>query len=180
VENVGRVFAAVPIPDEMTHALIERVGSLRIPGKVAAPDNWHVTIRFLGSIHQVTYERFLHGLSAVGVVPAFRLGLDGLGAFPNPRRATVVWAGISPGAEGLALLNELGEEAAVAAGLEAEERPFRPHLTLSRVRPPEDVRHLMGDEIRLGWVTDRVVVYRSHPGERGPRYEPLETILLAR
>lgn len=180
MEPVGRVFAAVPIPEETRLALADRLAPMQIPGRVAPPENWHITIRFLGTVDQVTYERFLHGLSTVGAVARFKAGLDGLGAFPNPRRATVVWVGIDPGVEQLSLLNELAEEAAVGAGLEPEERPFRPHLTLSRVRPPEDVRRLIGEELSLGWAAERVVVYRSRPGGRGVRYEPLESVSLTR
>lgn len=158
-------------------ALAERISSLSIPGSVAPPENWHVTLRFLGIVDQVIYERFLSALDVADQAP-FPIRLGGIGAFPNIRKATVVWVAIEEGAEGLATLSAIAEEAAQSAGLASEERPFHPHLTLARVRPPADIRALAGTAVELGWRCDRVVVYRSHTGRGGARYEPLETLRL--
>jgi len=176
VETLGRVFAAAPLPAEIRLALAAHTASMEIPGKTVPPENWHVTLRYLGRIDRIGFERFLHGLSGVIDHEPFRIGIDGLGAFPNSRRATVVWAGISAGAERLSTLNQIAEGAAAGAGLAPEERPFHPHLTLSRVRPPEDVQALIGGGPRLNWVCDRVVVYESRQEKGGVRYDPLETI----
>ena len=173
---VGRVFVAAPLPPEVRFALAERISEMSIPGKVGPPENWHVTLRFLDVVDQVTYERFLAELERLGAQFSFPMALDGFGAFPKPRKATVFWAGIGRGASDISLLNELAEEAAVAAGLAPEERPFHPHLTLARIRPPADVRELVGEDLDLGWRCDRLVVYRSHLGRGPARYEPLDSI----
>ncbi|HJQ78005.1 MAG TPA: RNA 2',3'-cyclic phosphodiesterase [Acidimicrobiia bacterium] len=178
VDLVGRVFAAAPPPPEIRVALSERIAAMRIPGKVAPAENWHITLRFLDTIDQVTYERFLSGLEAVRHEFSFPVALDGFGAFANPRKATVFWAGVGRGALELAQLNEVLEDAAQAAGLLPEERPFHPHLTLSRIRPPADVRDLLDEELALSWRCDRVVVYRSHQGRGGVSYEPLDSVSL--
>lgn len=160
-------------------ALSGQVAGMDLPGKVVPAEDWHITLRFLGPVDTLTYERFLHGLQDLGEVGAFRVGLDGFGAFPNPRKATVFWAGLGVGVDGLARLNEVCEEAARGTGLEPEERPFRPHLTLSRIRPPTDVRLLLEDELTLSWTCDRVVVFESHrEGGSGVRYESLEVFRL--
>lgn len=173
---VGRVFVAAPLPPEVRFALAERIDSMVIPGKVGPPQNWHVTLRFLDTIDQVTYERFLSGLERVGEAFSFPIALRDFGAFPNPRKATVFWAGVGRGAGDVSLLNEIAEDAAVGAGLLPEERPFHPHLTLSRIRPPADVRPLLDEDLDLGWRCDHVVVYRSHLGRGPARYEPLDSI----
>lgn len=178
VEALGRVFAAVPVPVEIRIALADRLAGLDIPGRLVEPEDWHVTLRFLGSVDQVGYERFLYGIAPVAGVEPFKLALDRVGAFPNSRNASVVWLGIRQGMEWLSHLSEIVEAAAVSAGLEREERPFQPHLTLSRVRPPQDVSDLMGGDVGLRWVCDRVVVYSSKLGESGPKYSILETLLL--
>lgn len=175
---VGRVFVAAPLPPDVRFALAERIAEMPIPGKVGPEQNWHVTLRFLDVIDRVTYERFLSGLERLGEQFSFPIALDGFGAFPNPRKATVFWAGIGRGAADISLLNELAEEAAVSAGLVPEERPFHPHLTLSRIRPPADVRELVDEELDFGWRCDRVVVYRSHLGRGPARYEPLDSVNL--
>jgi 2'-5' RNA ligase len=175
---VGRVFVAAPLPSDIRFALAERVSSMAIPGKVGPPQNWHVTLRFLDTIDQVTYERFLSGLDSLSQMFSFPISLRDFGAFPNPRKATVFWAGIGRGASDTSLLNEVAEEAAVGAGLSPEERPFHPHLTLSRIRPPADVRDLLEEELDLGWRCDHVVIYRSHLGRGPATYEPLDSVRL--
>jgi RNA 2',3'-cyclic 3'-phosphodiesterase len=180
VESVGRVFAAVPIPAEVRLQLEERIKDLGIPGRVVPPEDWHITLRFLGTVDSITYERFLHGLGPLGDIKPFRLGLDGFGAFPNPRKATVFWVGVGLGVDGLEALNEVCERAAVSAGVAPEERPFRPHLTLARVRPSADVTGLVGESFSARWVCDRLVVFESRTGAgAGVRYVPLEILHLA-
>lgn len=175
MEFVGRVFLAAPLPPEIRFVLGERIADMAIPGKVVPSENWHITLRFLDTVDRVTYERYLAALHPLSET-AFPISLDGFGAFPRPRKATVFWAGIGRGDTKLALLNEEAEEAALAAGLSPEERPFHPHVTLSRIRPPADVRDLVDEEVAFSWRCERLVVYLSHLGRGGARYEPLDTI----
>lgn len=174
-EILGRVFLAAPLPPEIRFAMAERIAEMPIPGKVGPPENWHITLRFLDTIDHVTYERFLSGMHPV-VETSFGIRLDGFGAFPNPRKATVFWAGVGDGAAQLAMINEQAEEAALSAGLLPEERPFHPHLTLSRMRPPVDVHDLAEEELALSWRCERLVMYRSHLGRGPARYEPLDAL----
>jgi 2'-5' RNA ligase len=160
-------------------ALADQTSALHIPGKRVSKENWHLTLRFLGETDLVSYERFLNGLTDVENVTSFPIRLGGFGAFPKPQKATVVWAGVSDGVEDLSVLNEIAEEAAQSAGFEPEERPYRPHLTLSRIRPPAEVRWLVDEPLDLLWKNNEVVIYRSHLGRGGARYEPLETFLLS-
>ncbi|MGD2100797.1 MAG: RNA 2',3'-cyclic phosphodiesterase [Acidimicrobiia bacterium] len=176
-ELVGRVFLAVELPPEIRFVLKEIVGDMSIPGRPVAPPNWHITLRFLDTVDRVTYERFLAALDPPAET-AFRISLDGFGAFPRPKKATVFWAGVGDGEKELAVLNEQAEEAALSAGLSPEERPFHPHLTLSRIRPPADVRGLIDTELSLSWRCERLVMYRSHTGRGGASYEPLDSLNL--
>jgi 2'-5' RNA ligase len=182
VGPVGRVFAAVPLPAEVRLALDDKLRPHSLPGKVAPPENWHLTLRFLGNVDEVTYERFVAELDSADLGPRFRMALSGLGAFPNPKRATVLWAGVSQGEDELSELALTAEEAAQTAGLPPEERPFRPHLSLSRLRPPVDVSTLIAafGDTGIGWRCETMVVYRSHLGSGGSRYEPLEIFDLTR
>lgn len=172
---VGRVFVAVALPREIRFVLNEIVSGMAIPGRVVPPDNWHITLRFLDVVDRVTYERYLMALDPPAET-AFQIGLDGFGAFPRPGKATVFWAGVGKGATQLAVLNEQAEEAALSAGLSPEERPFHPHLTLARIRPPADVGAKVDEELALSWRCERLVLYRSHLGRGGATYEPLDSI----
>jgi 2'-5' RNA ligase len=174
------LFVAVPLPDEARMALADRLQLETLPGKVVSPENWHITLRFLGRTDDVGYERFLAALDQAILGPEFEIGLGEMGAFPRPRSAAVTWLAVAKGQDRLEELAAEAEESAQAAGFAPEERPFRAHLTLSRVRPPEDVTGLV-EELTgagIGWPCRSIVVYRSHPGRGGVVYDPLETFPL--
>jgi 2'-5' RNA ligase len=172
---VGRLFVAVALPDEARYGLAASLDVRGLPGKVVAPANWHVTLRFLGDVDDVGYDRLLAALDQSDLGGAFDVTLDGLGAFPRPNRATVLWIGFGRGGDALERLAAAVEEEVEQAGFPAEERPFHSHLTLSRIRPHQDVRAVIerADRYDIGWMVDEIVVFRSHLGRGGPRYEDL-------
>ncbi|MGH8915118.1 MAG: RNA 2',3'-cyclic phosphodiesterase [Acidimicrobiia bacterium] len=180
--QITRTFVAVPLPKEVRMALADRLGPLVMPGKVVPAENWHLTLRFLGRTDQVAYERLLAALDASELGSRFEVGLGEMGAFPRVTKATVVWLAVSRGAARLGELAAVAEEAAQSAGFGPADRPFRPHLTLSRVRPAQDVSRVVEGFRGAGvdWRCGSIVVYRSHTGRGGARYEPLETFTLTR
>ncbi len=186
VEPVERLFIGVPLTRETRGALgthlAEALGDRRLPGRPVPPENWHLTLRFLGRTERVQYEKLLRALEEARLGEAFVLGLSSLGAFPRPARATVLWMGIDRGEEELAALAAQVAETVERAGFPPEERPFAAHLTLSRIRPHQDVRSLIEKVPPFAWrqQVERLVVFRSHLGGRGPaRYEELESFALA-
>jgi RNA 2',3'-cyclic 3'-phosphodiesterase len=178
--GLNRVFVAVSPPEGVRLAMADRLSAQRPPGKTAPPQNWHITLRFLGRIDTLTYERFLSAMDQCDLAEPFTLRLGRLGAFPTPARATVLWVGVTEGADRLEQLASIADECAQVAGLTPEDRPFHPHLTLSRIRPPQDVTVLIDQSVDMGigWRCDELVVYQSHLGGGAPRYEPLETLPL--
>ncbi len=177
-----RLFLAVALTDEVRHGLAaflsERV--VRLPGRPSPPDNWHLTLRFLGSTNALQQDRILEFLDEHLVVEPFMLGFAGLGAFPKPSRATVLWLGVGTGADGVAAMAAVSEEAATSVGFEPEDRPFHPHLTLSRIRPPVGVDGII-DQVGvfpLKMEVDRLTLYRSHLGRDGATYEAVDEVLL--
>ena len=184
MEPVGRLFVAVPLTDEVRAALavhIMEAGNDRVlPGKPVPPPNWHMTIRFLGPTDEVAYERFLEALTEAERGGPFTVSFGGLGAFPRPARATVLWLAIKRGVDRLERLAALSEQAAQEAGFAPEERPFHGHLTLSRIRPHQDVRPLIEkvSPFPMSLPVDRLVVFRSDLGRGGARYEELDSFKL--
>ncbi len=180
-----RLFLAVAIPDDVRHALAAHLGAALdgkpVPGMPVPPANWHVTLRFLGATYEDERDRLCHGLDEADFGPPFGVRFGGLGAFPRPARATVLWLGFSRGDDRLSGLAAVAEEAAVAAGWMMEERPFHPHLTLSRIRPHQDVRPVVErvPPLPRSMEVEAVVLYRSHLGGSKPaRYEPVEVFEL--
>jgi len=184
VAPVGRLFIAVPITDEVRAALAAHVmGAMKdrpLPGKPVPPPNWHLTLRFLGPSDDVAYDRLLASLAEADIGGRFSVTFGGLGAFPRPTRATVLWLAIEGGSDRLEQLAAHAEHAAQQAGFDPEDRPFHPHFTLSRIRPHQDVRPVIEQmaPFPVPLPVDRLVVYRSHLGRGGARYEELESFEL--
>jgi len=116
------------------------------------PEQLHVTLRFLGDTDEGLVgdiERAMR--AAVDGEPPFTVGLEDVGAFPSPRKARVVWLGMT-GAEPMGRIAASLERSAVGLGFEPEGRPFRPHLTCARVKS-------LGSGDRLAELVDR---WRGH------------------
>jgi 2'-5' RNA ligase len=175
-----RLFLAVAIPDEVRHAVAAHLDfaldGAALPGRPVPPQNWHITLRFLGYVYDDQRELLLAKVDQAELGEPFTVGFAGLGAFPRPKRATVLWLGIAQGAEALTQVAAVVEEAVVEAGWFQEERPFHPHLTLSRIRPQEDVTELVDSmpAFPLSINVDEVVLYRSHLGGGPARYQITE------
>ena len=173
------MFAAVPITDDARgaiDALVDRAAPRGLPGRVVPPPNWHVTLRFLGDVEETGRDRMLGALDEADLGDPFMVRWGALGAFPRPARATVLWVGADRGVEDLTILASVVEEAARSAGFPAEDRPFRSHLTLSRIRPHQDVTPLLErvEPLGVSMPVDRVVLFRSHLGKGPARYEEIE------
>ena len=179
-ERTRRIFIAVDLETEVRHGLLAHLDASlsgkQLPGSAPPPENWHITLRFLGKLDERTYDTVLGRLDEADLGGPFEIAFAGLGAFPRPARATVLWLGIGRGGEELGDLAGAVEGAVVTAGFMPEERPFHPHITLSRIRPHQDVRPLIANVPEFGarQTVAAVTVFESHLG-RGPAvYEPLE------
>lgn len=150
------------------------------------PEQWHVTLAFMPEVPDRTLDDLSARLErAAARRSRFAVTVAGGGAFPNPARAKVLYAGLD--LEGAAETEELrrlsvgARAAANKAGAEAQGGPFRPHLTLARVRRPFDVtRWLRVLDAYRGpqWSADEIVLVQSHLGEgprNRPRYEVIES-----
>jgi 2'-5' RNA ligase len=171
-----KVFVAVDLPDEPRAALAATLADLDLPGKVAPPENWHITLRYIGAMDDVAIDRLLAGLHETELGGPFTLRTAGLGAFPRPERATVLWVGVLHGSDRLEALSDLVQDVVEDVGLDREDRPFVGHLTLARIRPPEDVRRLTAD-VELPSISvpvESITVFESIQRASGPEYAPIE------
>jgi 2'-5' RNA ligase len=131
-----RLFLAINLPPDVRAALHAATGPLRAAApavKWVGPEQLHLTLKFLGEQADDTAARVRETLPAVTARHAgVPLALGGVGAFPNFRRARIVWMGVGPSPR-LELLYHDVEAACAAIGLEVEGRAFRPHITLGRI-----------------------------------------------
>lgn len=180
VASVGRIFLGVDL-DVATRAVVAaQLDGVDVPGKPVPAENWHLTLRYLGDVDEVRFEQLLAEIDGTDLGRRFRIELTGLGAFPNGRRATVLWRGVEGRHDRLHDLAAAVEMSCEAVGLPGEDRPFRPHLTLARIRPARDVRDLVErtplDPVAME--VTHVTAFRSHLGGPHARYEVVETLEL--
>lgn len=182
--NTDRMFLAVELDDDSRHALATHLESSLdgdyLPGKPVRPENWHITLRFLGATNAMQRDMVLAHLDQHLVVEPFRIRFEGLGGFPRESRASVLWIGVGGEVAALENVAAICETAAQDAGFEPEGRPFHPHLTLSRIRPPTDVRPLLDriEPARVKVDVQVVTLYRSVLGSGPAQYEVVERVAL--
>ena len=200
-----RAFIALPLPPDWTAALAATVAQLRssTPAGVvrwANPDGIHLTLQFLGNTDATlipdiiaALTRHLTGpMSGPTAVPAPPvLTLSGLGAFPSGDSPRVIWAGVSGDLDALAALRQSALHATAELGWTDDKRPFRPHLTIGRVRdnatPAQRraVAHAIAGAARARagsppparpWTADSVRLYRSVLAPAGAVYTSLAEV----
>jgi 2'-5' RNA ligase len=181
VVALTRLFVAAEVTTEARHALAALVDGVDVPGRRVRPPNWHLTLRFIGEVDEPMLDLLIRSLDEADLGDRFRVRWGALGAFPRPSKATVVWVDLTEGVPQLTALAGSVESAVTAAGVAAEDRPFRPHLTLSRIRPPVDVRDLIGSvsPTQVTMPIDRVLLMSSRRQGRETRYEQVESFDLA-
>lgn len=189
-DDVWRLFIAVDLPDQVRGVLSEARNA--IPQGIdravrwANPEAVHITLRFLGDVHRSRVQELADMVrDAAERSGTFRLSLGEPGGFPGLSRPRVLWIGIEGETERLKRLQARVEGCAVRAGFESEQRKFRPHLTVGRVRKDATSREASDagrafrdiplPSPRPDFPVTEVVLFRSHLGPRGATYERLAT-----
>jgi RNA 2',3'-cyclic 3'-phosphodiesterase len=178
-----RAFIALDLPAGIHRSL---AGLQQQWQETAAPVSWvksgsiHLTLKFLGNIATEQVAEIQGVLQAIAVARSpFQLQPMGCGAFPSLKQMRVVWVGLQGAVEALLELQKAIEEALVPLGFAAEERPFRAHLTVGRVKGKRHLQLLQeailrrqGFQAEAFDVTD-VVLYKSELRPEGARYTVL-------
>jgi 2'-5' RNA ligase len=139
-------------------------------------------MRFLGDLGEDGARRAAEAATEAAARHAgFEARLGTLGAFPNPRRARVLWAGLAEGAAPLEALARDVEAALRRKGFDRADRPFAAHLTIGRVRAPgpdwtEALERaavgLAGEGDAARFHVDRMLVVHSQLSPKGSIYTP--------
>jgi 2'-5' RNA ligase len=180
---IMRTFIAIELPDAVHAALEDLKSGLRDAGVRASwvkGGNIHLTLRFLGDIDEDQAARIVDVLGReYAPVRPFVLQVRGVGAFPNARRPSVLWAGCEPAEGALERVQQSAETAARAVGLAPEAKAFRPHLTIGRVKdwraagPVSDALDRAKDFEAGEFETAGVALFRSRLMSSGAVHERL-------
>ena len=140
------------------------------------PASLHVTLRFLGEVDRHTASDLDLQLGRIEA-QGFSLRIEGVGNFGTNRSPSLLWAGVAR-SDPLQHLRDKVDRAGVAVGLAPDDRKFKPHVTLARLRDArrDRVRRWLEDNARLHagpFQADRFVLYQSHLNRAGATYEAL-------
>jgi 2'-5' RNA ligase len=130
-----RLFTAIDIPADVRAALASLLDRLRPLAKLhwIPVEKLHVTTKFIGEWPEERLEELKRALGAVTGPAPVDVAIRRVGWLPNPRSARMLYAGVEA-SETLAGLAAATERAAESAGVPAEDRIYRPHVTLARTR----------------------------------------------
>lgn len=181
-----RLFVAVYPPRHVVDDLAACVERLRVSQalrdgvntRVAAPDNWHVTLAFLGDVPDDRGDAAAAAVERAAALAApFEARLTGGGRFGRGR-FTILWVGMGGDVPALAELSKGVRRELKRARLAYDPKPLRPHLTIARPGDRLDRVAVEADRAALdayegpSWTVAEVVLMRSHPGPR-PTYDRL-------
>lgn len=137
-----RAFLAIDPPDAVIRKIAAIQDALKksISGSIGwvRPQGIHLTLKFFGDIDREEIG-IISGVVAghAAAAPALKLDIQGLGVFPNARRPRVLWIGVGGETAKLIGLQQAIDGGLEARGFQRQERPFRAHLTLARIKSPQ-------------------------------------------
>ena len=180
-----RTFIAINLDESIRRLINEIQNDLKKTEcnvKWVKADNAHLTLKFLGNVKPKQIDEIKEILTSISQnTEAVNTHITQLGAFPKMNRPRVIWLGLHDEENEIASLasaieNELGK-----IGFKKENRPFKSHITLGRVRTPKNLTEL-ANEIEDYELTEhpsqninQIVLYKSTLTTSGPIYEALET-----
>jgi RNA 2',3'-cyclic 3'-phosphodiesterase len=182
-----RLFMAIAMPEPVRDAILRVQRELQslVPRDVVRwtkPEQFHLTLRFLGDVAADRVEDLKQSAGAVGRgARALAVRAEGVGFFPNSRAPRVIWAGVHDGEGRLLELQRQIETAVAPLSPERGEKNFAGHVTLGRLKYPKpaDIRDLVAraqtlEKRRFGeWTAQEVEIIRSESSPSGARYTTL-------
>jgi RNA 2',3'-cyclic 3'-phosphodiesterase len=189
-----RLFIALETNDAIQQTIGAVQRSLRqrgdVPVRWVAPQQVHLTLQFLGTVVATHVPALVRAVEpAVATHPAMLLRAGEVGAFPSADAPRVLWLGVRGDSAGLlALYHAVRDAVRGVEGVIADRKPFRPHLTLGRVRTGRrDMPGMTTLAAALArpiavpptaWPAREVALIRSVLGPGGSRYTVLERFSL--
>jgi 2'-5' RNA ligase len=138
-----RTFIALELSGALKRGILNLAAELERRGVRASwpkAETLHLTLKFLGDVEEALIPDVVGAVErAASRVQPFAFDSRSLGAFPSPRRPRVVWVGVEP-VDGLYELQEAVERELSTLGFPKEKRRFKPHITVARLREPQNSR----------------------------------------
>lgn len=184
-EKKIRSFLAIDPPEEVLRGIGAIQSRLRklVEGDIrwVRPEGIHLTLKFFGDIFAADVANIATVVEkAAERERSFSLAIGGAGAFPDPHRPRVLWLGMNGDVERFLVFQKGLDQALLQIGFPREERPFRPHLTLGRIKTSKGLIGLAqaleaGEEYTAGrFIASGLSLMQSELTPRGAIYTKLK------
>lgn len=181
-----RVFFAIDLPLSTKKNLGQFISELKKNSKTNAirwtkPENLHITLHFLARVRREDLEMLIENVrnKAEKSLAKTFMSFGSLHLFPNPYRPRVIVLEIQPQDQ----LSYLAEQIGIGiqnTNYEIDQRPFRAHLTLGRIKYTKKINLNFLNNFQIPEFEkisiSEVVLFRSEPQPEGSKYTILETI----
>jgi len=142
-----RAFLAIEPPETVRQAMAVVQNRLKycVSGAISwvRPEGIHLTLKFFGNIAETDIDRISAAVEPVAARFApLDLQVRRVGLFPDSRRPRVIWLGLEGDVSALKALQEEADRGLERYGFSREDRPFRAHLTLARIKSPRGLTGL--------------------------------------
>jgi 2'-5' RNA ligase len=166
---VKRLFVSIDLPASIEKTLVDLDPHISGVHWVAG-DQMHLTLGFFGDVPEDIDPKLREKLNAIEF-RAFFLPIEGIGTFPAKGPVKIIWIGVGKGHPHLFQLHKRVQDAALAVGLEADLRPWHPHITLARCRdvPVGALRKFLKSNGELDAGMFRVDAFHLYCSELTPR-----------
>ena len=185
-----RLFVAADLPREVRAgigAIQDDLRPIPLPVRWVRPEGIHLTFKFLGEVPERRREAIEAALraGAGGAARPFALEAAGVGTFPETGTPRVLWVGVHGQIDEAAKTERAIDAAFGEIGFPPDERAFRPHLTLGRVKGPGrgDWRGFLARFAAAragGFEVREIVLFESRLDPGGASYLPLAAFPLPR
>ena len=181
-----RLFIAVELDEKVRKEALKEMDYLRPKGidvAFTAPENLHITMKFLGEVAEQQLEKVKGDLtSTMSGVKQFKVNVKGMGYFGRPEFMKVVWLGMDEGRDELVnIIKSLNKSLSYIG---TENRPPHPHITIGRVKTCKNREVLLHEikskqDVEIGeMAVKQIKLKKSELTEGGPIYTDLMTLSL--
>jgi RNA 2',3'-cyclic 3'-phosphodiesterase len=107
--------------------------------KWAGNGNLHFTYHFLGECDEASFALANRAVSALPKMTPFTIKLNEIGAFPDIRRPSIIWAGVADEKENIKRIWQYLADNLINSGFKLDKRTYIPHLTLGRIKDQRNI-----------------------------------------
>ena len=181
MSTAWRMFCAFELTVDLQTRISAHATRVReaVPDAAASwsrPENIHLTMKFFGNVEPERVAAISDATERVCEQSSpVQVAVGKTGVFPRPSRPQVLWIGVEDPSGALAKLQQRLEDEFAREGFPKEDRAFRPHLTIARIRNPHDAARLAQTHLETNFsvvdvTLNELILFRSELSSKGSKY----------